>query len=319
MALYTHLSKQQITKFASLFGLPAPSKTTGVLEGTVNTYYRLSYPGQNYFYLKIDETADLIRLKKELKVFRVLQKSGLSYEVAMPLLTTTGDFYVPFGKKFILFFKEVPGETLTAKTIGLKELKQIGEALGELHRLTHNILLPKHRFSVVGLRKVFKQIENKLALKHPELLPQIKKYLKYYAKKDSTKVPRGLIHADLFPENILAHNRKITGIIDFEAAGSGAFLFDICVCLHALCHNGKEFDVKKINVFLKSYQSQRKLTPEEKIAFEFYLNQSALRFLLTRLRDFELKDGPVKAKPFKDYRDFVRRFDEIKSLTIDQL
>ena len=109
-------------------------------------------------------------------------------------------------------------------------------------------------------------------------------------------------------------NNRLNGILDFEAAGFGSFLFDVAVAIHACCHDGKKFLLPQVKSFLKGYQSVRSFNAKERRHVEYYLFESAMRFLLTRLRDFELKDGPVKAKPFKDYRQYLRRFGEISDL-----
>src|SRR3989338_9017240 len=135
MALYTRLSSKQITAFTKEFPLPPPSKIKGILEGTVNTFYRLTDPNQTY-YLKIDEVGDLKRLKRELAIFKVLKKieKKLICEVSQPLPTRSGRYYLPWGKKFVLLFKAVPGKTL--RSANLKQIGQIAKALGQLHNAT---------------------------------------------------------------------------------------------------------------------------------------------------------------------------------------
>lgn len=321
MALYTKLSKSEITTLVARFGLHAPTQIKGVLEGTVNTYYRLTYNDLNrVFYLKIDEIGDKQRLHKELAILETLSRSSnkLGFKTPSPLPVqkkSPTEYAIKFGKKFVLLFPEVMGQSLMEDELKENHLFEIGKALGTLHKLKIPSQITPHRFHVPELKKVFSQIEKKLLKKHPKvhtLISQIFKDIE--SKSEDIYLPEGLIHADLFPENILFSNDRIEGIIDFEAGGLGALLFDICVTLHACCHDGKKFNVPKIKSFLKGYLTIRKLSQNEWSCFPLYLKESALRFLLTRLRDFELKDGPVKAKPFKDFKEYVRRFDEIEAL-----
>ena len=224
-------------------------------------------------------------------------------------------YFIPLKQKFILIFEEIKGRSLFGNNLKPSHLFEVGKALATLHKVTHREAqtLRSHRFDRKGLLKVYKEIKTKLIKKHPEVDKLIQQTFLYLKKNEPKKIPSGLIHADLFPENILFIKNKLNGILDFEAAGFGPYLFDVAVTLHACCHNGKKFDLKKAQSFLKGYESTRRLTPVEKKYFNYYMTESALRFLLTRLRDFELKDGPVKASPFKDYREFVRRFEEIKT------
>lgn len=314
MALYTKLSKSRITRLVSPFGLPPPKKIRGVLEGTVNTYYELTYPKRAYF-LRVDEVADLKRLKNELRVFDLLERirKRLSFKTTLPLRAKNGKRYLPFGRKFVLLFEKINGASYFHRRLKGKHLYQIGHALAELHRAAKNRPLPRHRFNFPGLEKVYREILPRLKRKHPAVCLEIDQWMAWL-EKNEPKVPCGLIHADLFPENLLFIRHRLEGILDFEAAGLGPFLFDIAVTLHACCHDGKNFSVEKCRRLLKGYRSARKLTAKENKWFEYYLYQSAVRFLLTRLRDFELKDGPVRAKPFKDYREYLRRFSEIPPL-----
>lgn len=317
MALYTHLSKQEISQLITPFGLAPPDRVKGVLEGTVNTYYQLFYPQKTYF-LKIDETADRKRLRNELQVFHFLRRKRgkLNFKVPLPLPTRSGKYFIPFGKKFILLFEKVEGKTLLPNQLSINHLKQIGKALAVLHKAGNLAPLKEHRFHTQELKKVYLQIKKKLKSKHSKVDQLILHRFGWLKKNKPSSIPFGLIHADLFSENIIFKNQKLAGILDYEAAGSGPYLFDLSVALHALCHPQKRFSPQRIRALLQGYQSVRKITFYEKKYFEYYLYESALRFLLTRLRDFELKEGPVKAKPFKDYREFVRRLTEIPEVKL---
>ncbi len=313
MALFTILSKSKINQVAKSYGLPPPLKFKAVLEGTVNTYYRLTYPDQ-ILYLKIDEIAKIPRLKLELEIFKKLNDLKLPFLVPQVLKTASEKLYVMHGAKPILLFTEVRGKSLLGNKLLPSHLKQIGQALAILHKKTQGLILKPHRFDHQGQRKVFSEIKSLLQVRHPAVANLINEKFRAMGRFHSGELPHGLIHADLFPENILFSKNKLSGILDFEAAGSGAFLFDIGVTLHACCHPGSKFDLPRARAFLKGYESVRPLTKSEKSHLLYYLDESAMRFLLTRLRDFELKSGPVKAKPFKDYSDFVRRFQENASL-----
>lgn len=316
MALYTHLSRKQITSLVAQFGLPAPKSIKGIAEGTVNTYYRLTYPGAVYF-LKIDEVGDKKRLINELKVFGILENlTGLGFITPKLVPTESNKAFIPFGKKFILLFQKVDGKSLYGKNLKPAHLKQLGAALARLHQKTQNVPLPPHRFHLPELKRVFIQIQKKLITKHPAVDVLIQKLFDEVCKKNITALPQGLIHADLFPENTLFTGNKLSGIIDFEAAGLGPFLFDVAVLIHAGAHEKKGYNKPKAKAILQGYTSVRRFTVPEKKAFTLILRLAALRFLLTRLRDFELKDGPVKAKPFKDFREYVKIMDEIEDLQL---
>lgn len=315
VALYTSLNQKQITKLMQPFSLGHLLSYKGILAGTVNTYYRIISSTGTY-YLKVDETADLKRLKREIKVFELLKKTApqLSFKIPLPLKNNQGKFFISLGKKFVLFFKEVEGRSILPTKLTKKHLVQMADSLAQIHLATLNTPLPSHRFCLREMSRVFTQIKNKLLSKHPAIHDFVLQKMTELKKSEPSQIPQALIHADLFSENVLFMDDHLNGIVDFEAAGRGPCLFDVCVGLHALCVKGKKLDVEKMKLFLKAYQNTRPLSADEKKYFSYYMQQTAMRFLLTRLRDFELKDGPVKAKPFKDYREYVKRFEEIEIL-----
>lgn len=316
MALYTKLSKSQITKLARSFGLGPPLDVKGVLEGTVNTYYRLHYPEKTY-YLKIDEVADANRLRREIVILNFLQKksSALAFLTPHPLPSLNGQMFIPFGRKFVLLFEAIPGCWIPTQKLASSHLKKIGGALASLHRTSKSHKFSPHRFDLQGQMLVYQQIQKKLRTKHPLVDLEVQKYLQFFRQQKMQGLPKGLIHADLFPENIHWQAAKLVGLLDFEAAGFGPLLFDVAVTLHACCHRNGRFSIPLAKAFLAGYERDRPLTQNERQNMGAMLCLAALRFLLTRLRDFELKEGPVMAKPFKDYREYVKRFEEIAQLT----
>ena len=315
MALYTKLNKKQIGQLAQKFGLPPPLSFKGIVAGTVNTYYRLHYKDKNY-YLKVDEVADKKRLLRELHILEELEKARLPFRTPVSFVRAIHELPLQ-NKKTILLFEEIHGKSLFGKNLKPKHLIQAGRALAQIHVGTKKGHFSVHRFDIHGQKHVFNSVQKKLQKKHPSIHLWVKNKIQELEKKEPLGMPSGLIHADLFPENILYGNNKLHGILDFEAAGKEAFLFDVCVAIHACCHDGKDFDLKKIKAVLTGYTSVRRFTKKEKNSFGYYLDLSAIRFLLTRLRDFELKDGVVKASPFKDYREYVKRFEENQVLIRD--
>jgi homoserine kinase type II len=100
-------------------------------------------------------------------------------------------------------------------------------------------------------------------------------------------MPHGVIHADLFPDNVFFLGEKLTGLIDFYFACDDLFAFDIAVCLNAWCFEADgSYNVTKGRALLTGYGSVRALAPEEVAALPLLARGAALRFLLTRLVDW---------------------------------
>jgi homoserine kinase type II len=317
MGIFTKLNHHQLAKLLSQFeGVPSTNfEARGVAMGTVNTYYKIHHTTGNLNFLKIDEVADRKRLLNELRILALLTKNQkqIGYLTPSPISVKKSKRpFIPHGKKFALLFPEIPGHAVF--DLPPAKMKIVGEAIARLHTLPIGRDIKPHRFNLAGQDKVFRQIQGKLADKLPDVFALItakRRALKTQAPKTERET---LLHADLFAENIHWESGHLSGILDFEASGRGNPLFDLGVCLHALCHRNGRFHYPSIKAFLSGYLSIRKLSVAERKYLGYYLDQSAMRFLLTRLRDFELVPGTNKAEPFKDYREFLKRFDENQTL-----
>lgn len=315
MGVFTKLTKKQITDFLNQFeNLPTESFTSeGIGLGTVNTYYRITFKSGCCVYLKVDEVGDENRLKNEILVFKSLIQSQkkLGFEFPLPYKSKAGKYYVPYKNKFILIFSEVAGQSIM-KDLQAQHYKKIGIALASLHKITPLKSVKRHRFHFQNLQTCFKkQVEPFLPKSFEGLSKNINQRLNHLKKKQPKGLPQALIHADLFPENIIWQNNKLHGIIDYEAAGLDSVLFDLGVAFHALCLTHLKLDFKKMKQLLQGYESVRKLTVKEKNALEFYLEVTALRFLITRLKDMVIPKVPRSAPYFKDYTEYVQRLDEV--------
>lgn len=324
MAIFTKISKEDVRTVLRRFPMVPEGdfQSVGVTLGTVNTFYRIEFPHDGIvYYLKIDEVGDLERLRNETLIMRCLEKNthNLSFHFPIPLKTEISSDWTILANKPILLFTEIGGRSLFGHDLRPKHLMMLGEKLSELHNVTLDSRIRPHRFDMSGLERVHQEIKNPLGIKHPELAAFVFQKLRHLKSNEPGKLKTVLIHADLFPENILWIKNSLSGILDFEAAGSGPALFDVAVCLNALCHDNKNFDREKITAFLAGYQKHHPFSKTTSRLLGYYLEMTSLRFLLTRLRDFELAGCDKKASHFKDYREYLHRFDELKLLAESQL
>ncbi|MBU6457484.1 MAG: phosphotransferase, partial [Bradyrhizobium sp.] len=119
--------------------------------------------------------------------------------------------------------------------------------------------------------------------------------------------PLGVIHADLFPDNVFFLGEKLSGIIDFTFACNDMLAYDVAICLNAWCFESDcSFNVTKARAFLNAYGRERELTGAEQDALPLLARGAALRFLLTRLVDFLDVPAGALVRP-KDPLEYVRK------------
>ena len=269
MGLFTKLSKIQLQELLSQFkDIPkAPFKTKGIGMGTVNTYYKITFHSpQKVYFLKIDEIGDEKRLKNEIEIFKSLKKQSqkLSYIFPFPIKTLKNKYYLPYKKKFVLLFPQIPGKSIF-KNLNQQHIYVIGQKMAELHKLKLSQKISHHRFNLNGMLKSYKTIQSSLADKHPKIKKWMDQEFKQIKENHPKKAKTCLIHADLFPENIHWKSSQFLGMLDFEASGKGSALYDICVAFHALCHNGKKWNPSLIEQLINGYKSQNKINSKTKI------------------------------------------------------
>ena len=113
-------------------------------------------------------------------------------------------------------------------------------------------------------------------------------------------LPTGVIHADLFPDNVFFRDRELSGLIDFYFACTDAFAYDLAICINAWCFEADgEFNVTKARLLVRHYRSERKLSAAEIAALPLLAQGSALRFLLTRLYDWLNQTQGALVRPKK--------------------
>src|SRR5207244_7964687 len=139
-----------------------------------------------------------------------------------------------------------------------------------------------------------------------DLRATIEKELSHLEQAWPRDLPQGVIHADLFPDNVFFLGDKLSGLIDFYFACTDTLAYDVAICLNAWCFEpDHSFNVTKARALLNAYGRERQLSDTEQEALPLLARGAALRFLLTRLVDFLNVPPGALVKP-KDPLEYVR-------------
>ncbi|MGZ5836263.1 MAG: phosphotransferase, partial [Xanthobacteraceae bacterium] len=164
----------------------------------------------------------------------------------------------------------------------------------------------KNALSVAGWSALYSQAAARADSVHRNLSGAVAAELDHCEKLWPKKLPQGIVHADLFPDNVFFLDDKLSGLIDFYFACTDTLAYDVAICLNAWCfETDHAYNVTKGRALLQAYVKARSLSEEERAAFPLLCRGAALRFLLTRLVDWlETPPGAMvrKKDPLEYYR-----------------
>lgn len=326
MAVYTHLTSSDIE--ALLERYPRFGKLTsalGIAEGVENSNYLLVTEEK-------DESGNLLEYKyiltifeqrtkvEELPFFMGLMEHLAAKGIPCPLPLTAKDGSVvqqlASGKKAVLI-SFLSGNSIALKQVQNHHMRDLGETLASMHQAAKDF--PGKRvnaLSLSGWRKLFEKTAERAGEVLPDLAEYVAAELHYLMGAWPVAVlPSGIIHADLFPDNVFFRDGHLSGVIDFYFACSDAFAYDLAITLNAWCFEPDgSFNVTKARHLFIGYQSRRELTDEEKQYFPVLARGAALRFMLTRLHDwlFPVEGAMVTAKDPLEYQRKLQFHQSIK-------
>ncbi len=296
MAIYTEISFSQVQLILKDYNIGHLKKLIGIKKGIENTNYLL-VTSKNKFILTIYEK----RVNsKELPFFMHLMKKLNAKQIncPKPILNKKRKFLFKVEKKLASITSFVHGKE--KKNHSLNESKIIGNNIAKLHLATKNIkLYRKNNLSLQSWFALNNLIKKSKSKKINRLCKWIDTILQDLKKQWPSNLPSGIIHADLFHDNIFFLKKKFSGFIDLYFSCNDAYVYDLAICINAICFDSKfKFKANKAKALIKGYQQIRKLTKKEILALPYLLRGAAIRFYLTRLYDQlnQQKGAIVKVK-----------------------
>jgi len=208
----------------------------------------------------------------------------------------------------------VDGDILCFGRVTPQAAREVGRALARVHLCTPLLgAIAAGRFGLDGLRERLERVDRTDA-RFAADTRRIRERIAFHTASSPSSLPSGLIHGDLFRDNVLWHTRdggpELLALLDFESASAGVFVYDLMVCVHAWCY-GHSFDLRLARAMFEGYREERPLQPAELAAVVPQGALAALRFATTRLTDFSLR-APPGAQPKRDYRRFLARLDALE-------
>ena len=303
MAVYTKINKKDISYINKKFNLEKFINFQGIKQGIENTNYLLRTKNKKFILTIFEKRVSKKEIPFFLKLMDRLNNSKIN--CPKPLRTINGNYLIKLKNKTACIVSFLEGKD--KKKLNSKNCFEIGKIIAQMHLVTKKIkLFRKNSMSVKNLNPLLKSIKFK-SKKSNNLEKFLVNNLKNIKKNWPKKLPKGIIHGDLFIDNIFFKQNKLSGIIDFYFAANDYLMYEIAICINALCFDKKNSKFKinkqKIKNLIKGYESIKKISLKEKKSLNILCKGAAIRYLLTRLYDYSNtpKTALIKIKNPNEY------------------
>lgn len=302
MAVYTEISDEDLDGLLAHYDIGAALSCKGIAEGVENSNYLLHTETGLYILTLYEKRVREEDLPFFLGLMQHLAASG--FISPRPIKARSGEFLKEIAGRPAAIIEFLDGRSVkraTPQHCGL-----LGSALAQLHTAGSDFELSrKNTLSIESWRPLFDscKIGNPSELT-PNLLSEIEYELAYLEINWPSNLPQGVIHADLFPDNIFFLNDNVSGVIDYYFACNDFFAFDLAICLNAWCfETDGSFNITKARKLLNGYRTVRPFSEEELNFLPLLCRGASIRFFLTRLYDWlnQIEGALVRPKDPYEY------------------
>ncbi len=306
MAVYTDVAADELAEFLAHYDIGELLSYKGIAEGVENSNFLL-HTSAGYFILTLYEKRVA---KGDLPFFLGLMTHLAAHGIncPQPVQNRNGEALSMLAGRpaaIINFLEGIwPRKPNAAHCAG------VGQALAKMHLAGRDFPMSRaNALSVSGWRPLFEQAASRADEVQHGLRAFIGAELDHLEAANvwPNNLPQGVIHADLFPDNVFFLGERLSGIIDFTFACNDMLAYDVAICLNAWCFESDySFNVTKARAFLNAYSRERELSEAEQHALPLLARGAALRFLLTRLVDCLNVPPGALVRP-KDPLEYVRK------------
>ena len=316
MAVYTKINSTIISSIENSYSIGKIIKFSGIKKGIENTNYFIKTNKKKFILTIFEKRVN----SKDLPFFMNLMSGlhKLKIKCPMPIKNKKGSYLFKIKKKqacIVTFLDGKDKNELTAKDCYI-----VGKNIGKLHKASKKLkIFRKNSMSINSWEPLLNKIDNRINKVSKNLKNSMKHDLNDIKQKWPKNLPKGIIHGDLFIDNIFFYKRKFLGYIDFYFSCNDFLAYELAICINALCFKKKNssfiFDKKKSTNLIRGYESIRKLNGNEKKYFNVLCRGSALRYLLTRAYDYlnTPKNAIIKIKDPKEYIKKLNFHRQVKS------
>ena len=315
MAVYTKINKTEIQIVENKFDIGKVLSFSGIKKGIENTNYIIKTKSKKYILTIFEKRVNSKDLPFFMKLMYGLSK--LKIKCPEPVKSIDGKYLIKLKNKNACIVSFLNGKD--KKNLSPKDCYIVGKNIAKLHNASKKLnLYRKNALAIPMLSNLLASISKKINNVQRNVLSEMRQEFSYLRKFWPKKLNTGIIHCDLFIDNIFFFKNKYFGLIDFYFSANDFLAYELSICINALCFNkkGRKYilNKNKSTNLIKGYESIRKLNSSEKKYFNILCRGSALRYLLTRSYDYlnTPKDAYIK---IKDPREYIQKLKYHQSLS----
>ena len=304
MAVYTEVTDEDLAAFLVGYDLGAMLSLKGIAEGVENSNYLLHTQGGYFILTLYEKRVNEAELPYFLGLMEHLAQHGIN--CPQPVKNREGEALGRLAGRPAVIVTFLDG--MWVKKPDARQCAMVGEALAKLHVAGQGFALTRgNSLSLDGWQGLVRASEARADEVLPGLAVTIAEELAYLQSCWPSDLPQGIIHADLFPDNVFFLAGQLSGLIDFYFACNDALVYDLAICLNAWCFEpDASFNITKGMAMISGYERIRQLEDRELAALPVLARGSALRFLLTRRVDWLNRPEGALVRP-KDPIEYVKK------------
>ena len=310
MAQFRSLQADDVREIVALFGLGYVTHQP-IAAGTVNTNVRVETEA-GFRFLRINEGKAAGDVAREAAIVAYVAARGVSTPAPIP--TVTGEAFAPWRGELVSLFPWRAGRTLGRAELTSAHARAAGAALARLHLA--GAAFPDERPGRYEPDEIDRRLAavRAVAASDPALeaaVAELGPELSALPRSRRPDLPLGLIHGDLFVDNVLFEGEELAALLDFEQASWGRWAYDLAVTVLAFGFGRDDFRPELTRGLVEAYAALRPPTADERAGFGAELRFAACRFAVTRITDVHLK-RTAGAAPGKDFRRYLQRLDRVR-------
>ncbi|CAN7346160.1 homoserine kinase [Agrobacterium genomosp. 3] len=304
MAVYTDITEDDLRNFLTQYDTGSLTSYKGIAEGVENSNFLLHTTKEPLILTLYEKRVEKNDLPFFLGLMQHLAAKGLS--CPLPLPRRDGELLGELSGRPAALISFLEGMWLRKPEA--KHCREVGKALAAMHLAGEGFEITRpNALSVEGWKVLWDKSEDRADEVEKGLRDEIRPEIDYLAAHWPKDLPAGVIHADLFQDNVFFLGDELSGLIDFYFACNDLLAYDVSICLNAWCfEKDGAYNVTKGKALLEGYQSVRPMSEAELEALPLLARGSALRFFLTRLYDWlTTPEGALVVK--KDPLEYLRK------------